>query len=157
MLERMTQMTAAQPPVSQAPFPQAASSAILEREGRYLLIRRRNPPSADLFAFPGGRAEPGETPAETALREFFEETGIAAHSPNLFATYDLETRNDEGVLVSHFFLSVFCVQADASTQAIAADDASDAGWFTLDEIRALAVPPSVLDCVERLAARDEDG
>jgi 8-oxo-dGTP diphosphatase len=39
--------------------PQAASSAILERDGRFLLIRRMNPPSADLFAFPGGRAEPG--------------------------------------------------------------------------------------------------
>jgi ADP-ribose pyrophosphatase YjhB (NUDIX family) len=151
MLARMTQTTAAKPA-----FPHAASSAILEREGRYLLIRRRNPPSADLYAFPGGRAEPGETPAETALREFLEETGIAAHSPDLFATYDLETRNEAGVLVSHFFLSVFRVQADAATQAIAADDAADAGWFTLQEIRALPVPPSVLDCVERLAARDED-
>jgi 8-oxo-dGTP diphosphatase len=50
------------------PSPQAASSAILERDGRFLLIRRMNPPSADLFAFPGGRAEPGETPADTALR-----------------------------------------------------------------------------------------
>lgn len=157
MLERMTQTTAQHPRLSQATRPQAASSAILEREGRYLLIRRRNPPSADLYAFPGGRAEPGETPAETALREFFEETGIVAHSPNLFATYDLETRNEEGVLASHFFLSVFRVAADATMQALAADDAADAGWFTLEEIRALPVPPSVLDCVERLAARDEDG
>jgi 8-oxo-dGTP diphosphatase len=151
MLARMTQTTAPKPA-----FPHAASSAILERQGRYLLIRRRNPPSADLFAFPGGRAEPGETPAETALREFFEETGIAAHSPELFATYDLETRNDEGLLVSHFFLSVFRVSADATTEAIAADDAADAGWFTLQEIRALPVPPSVLECVERLAALEED-
>jgi ADP-ribose pyrophosphatase YjhB (NUDIX family) len=50
------------------PAPQAASSAILERDGRFLLIRRMNAPSADLFAFPGGRAEPGETAEETALR-----------------------------------------------------------------------------------------
>lgn len=157
MLKRMTQTTAVPPVSPQTALPQAASSAILEREGRYLLIRRRNPPSADLYAFPGGRAEPGETPAETALREFFEETGIAAHSPALFATYDLETRNDAGVLVSHFFLSVFRVSADATTQAIAADDAADAGWFSLEEIRALAVPPSVLDCVERLAALAEPG
>ncbi|MGO7036614.1 NUDIX domain-containing protein, partial [Rhizobium ruizarguesonis] len=48
----------------------AASAAILERDGRFLLVLRRNPPSADMYAFPGGRAEPGETPEQTALREF---------------------------------------------------------------------------------------
>jgi ADP-ribose pyrophosphatase YjhB (NUDIX family) len=42
--------------------PALASSAILERNGRFLLIRRRNPPAADMFAFPGGRAEEGESP-----------------------------------------------------------------------------------------------
>src|SRR5262249_44037222 len=47
-----------------------ASSAILERDGRFLLVLRRNPPSADMYAFPGGRGEPGEMPEETALREF---------------------------------------------------------------------------------------
>jgi ADP-ribose pyrophosphatase YjhB (NUDIX family) len=128
--------------------PQAASSAILERDGRFLLIRRMNPPSADLFAFPGGRAEPGETPDETALREFFEETGVTARNPVLFATYDLMSEKEGG---SHFFLSVFRVEADADTEVVAADDAADPGWYTIEEIRSLPVPPSVLECAERLA------
>lgn len=128
---------------------QAASSAILERDGRFLLIRRTRPPSADLFAFPGGRAEPGETPAETAIREFFEETGIPARNPVLFTTFNFKKDRNDG---SHFFLSVFRVEADAEVQAIAADDAADAGWYTVEEIRALPVPPSVLECAERLAA-----
>jgi|GEM_PF-267118 len=131
---------------------QHASSAILERDGRLLLIRRRNPPAADLFAFPGGRAEPGESPAETALREFQEETGIAAYEPILFATYDLKTEAKDGEIESHFFLSVFTVKADASSEAIAADDAADQGWYTLEQIRGLPVPASVLDCVNKLAA-----
>ncbi|MGE7369987.1 NUDIX hydrolase [Neorhizobium sp. NPDC001467] len=138
-------------------FPRPASSAILERDGRFLLIRRINPPSADLFAFPGGRGEPGETAAETAVREFFEETGIPVTDPELFATYDLKTESHDGAVLSHFFLSVFLVKADATTQALAADDAADAGWYTVDEIRTLPVPPSVLDCVERLAARPAKG
>jgi ADP-ribose pyrophosphatase YjhB (NUDIX family) len=138
-----------------SPSPQLASSAILERDGRYLLIRRRNPPSAELFAFPGGRAEPGETPADTALREFFEETGIAARDPDLFAVYDLKTHDDEGRLVSHFLLSVFRVRADECCEAIAADDATDAGWYTPEEIRDLPVPPSVLECAERLAGLEK--
>ncbi len=116
------------------------------------MIRRRNPPAADLFAFPGGREEPGETPEETALREFFEETGIRAYDPKLFATYDVKTEDEEGKIQSHFFLSVFTVSADRNVIALAADDAADQGWYSLEEIRDLPVPPSVLDCVERLAA-----
>lgn len=135
--------------------PRLASSAILERHGRYLLIRRRNPPSADLFAFPGGRAEPGETPEQTAVREFEEETGIPVYGPELFATYDLPTRAENGEIISHFLLSVFLVKSDSLEDAIAADDASDAGWYTVEEIRTLPVPPSVLECAERLAERAE--
>ena len=111
-----------------------ASSAILIRDGRVLLIRRKNPPSYDMFAFPGGRAEPGETPDQTALREFEEETGIRAHSPELFATYDLISENPG----RHFFLSVFLVQASG------------------DEIaEAQAIPIAFLENILLLLKRDE--
>lgn len=126
--------------------PEAASSAILVRDGKILLIRRRNPPSFDMYAFPGGRAEPGETPDQTALREFEEETGIRAHSPRQFAFYDLQAENPG----RHFHLTVFLVEASADEIAEARDDAADAGWFTPAEIRRLNTPASVLDCVERL-------
>jgi mutator protein MutT len=125
---------------------EAASSAILIRDGRLLLIRRKNPPSYDMFAFPGGRAEPGETPDVTALREFEEETGIAAHNPRLFATYDLISENPG----RHFFLSVFLVEASAEEIAEARDDAADAGWYTPAEIRELNAPPSVIECAGRI-------
>lgn len=125
---------------------EAASSAILIRDGRMLLIRRKNPPSYDMFAFPGGRAEAGESPDETALREFEEETGIAAHSPKLYATYDLISENPG----RHFFLSVFLVEAGTEAIAEARDDAADAGWYTPAEIRQLNTPPSVLECAERI-------
>jgi ADP-ribose pyrophosphatase YjhB (NUDIX family) len=128
--------------------PQAASSAILERDGKFLLIRRKNPPAADLYAYPGGRAEPGETPAETAIREFFEETGIRVRDPVLFATYDLAGKDAAS---PRFLLSVFRVFSDDHQDAVAADDASDAGWFTPQEIRRLPSPKSVRECAERLA------
>lgn len=127
-----------------------ASSAILQRDGRFLLILRRNPPSKDMYAFPGGRAEEGETPDETAVREFAEETGIAVRNPRLFTTYDLIQHRQDGSVSSHFFLSVFLVDADEDAIATAADDAADVGWYSLEEIRRLPVPPSVLECVERL-------
>ena len=125
-----------------------ASSAVLERDGRYLLVLRRNPPAADMYAFPGGRGEPGESPAETALREFAEETGIVARKPRLFATYDLRSNSTGG----HYFLSVFRVEADPGAIAVAADDAAALGWFTAEEIAALPAPESVRDCLRRLEA-----
>jgi ADP-ribose pyrophosphatase YjhB (NUDIX family) len=129
-----------------------ASSAILERDGRFLLVLRRNPPSADMYAFPGGRAEPGETPDQTALRELREETGIQARNPRLFSTYDLKTHAPDGSISSHFFLSVFLVEADRHLVAEAADDAAAIGWYSVEEIRRMPVPQSVLECAERLAA-----
>lgn len=108
-----------------------------------------------MYAFPGGRAEAGETPDDTALREFEEETGIKARNPRIFATYDLKQHDAEGRLSSHFFLSVFRVEANVEAVAVAADDAADLGWFTVEEIRRLPTPSSVLECAERLARGEE--
>ena len=130
-------------------MPRLASSAIVERAGRYLLVRRGNPPAADLYAFPGGRAEPGETPAETALRELFEETGLIGRNPRLFEPVELLP--ETGASGSHFMLSVFQVDADDQQHAQAQSDALEAEWFLPQEILDLPIPESVRDCIVRLA------
>lgn len=122
-----------------------ASSAIVIDGDRYLLIRRANPPAQDLFAFPGGRAEPGETPAETALRELEEETGLKAENPRLFATYELPGKSGGG-----YFLSVFLVDCRQRGNVRALDDALEAGWYSAAEIGSIGVPQSVADCIARL-------
>jgi ADP-ribose pyrophosphatase YjhB (NUDIX family) len=134
--------------------PRLASSAIVERAGRFLLVRRGNPPAANLYAFPGGRAEPGETPAETALRELEEETGVVGSNPRLFETYELLP--EAGVAGSHYLLSVFRVDADGNSLAEARSDAVDVGWFLPEEIEDLPVPPSVRECLVKLASASTD-
>lgn len=129
--------------------PQPASSAIIERDGRYLLVLRSRPPLKAMYAFPGGRGEAGETPAETALRELVEETGIQGEKPELFATYDLPGRED-GPGSPSFFLSVFKVKAPADAVAVAADDAASVGWYTALEIEGMPAPDSVRECIVRL-------
>ena len=53
------------------------TAAVIERDGRVLIARRR---SGDRFGgvweFPGGKLEPGETPEEGLRREIDEELGL---------------------------------------------------------------------------------
>src|SRR5579871_1876950 len=52
-------------------------AAILERNGRILIGRRRPEQSHPLkWEFPGGKVEPGETPEQALARELEEELGI---------------------------------------------------------------------------------
>lgn len=72
-------------------FPEARISAVLvalfegDRGVEVLLTRRsmelRN--HGGEISFPGGRLDPGETPAETALREASEEVGLDPSSPTI--------------------------------------------------------------------------
>jgi 8-oxo-dGTP pyrophosphatase MutT (NUDIX family) len=52
-----------------------AAGVVLDDDGRVLLGRRAD---TGIWALPGGIIEPGEEPADAAVREIFEETGVIA-------------------------------------------------------------------------------
>jgi 8-oxo-dGTP diphosphatase len=59
--------------------PRAVVAAILERDGRILICRRREGQAhAGKWEFPGGKVEPGERFQEALRRELEEELGITA-------------------------------------------------------------------------------
>ncbi|HEU4839965.1 MAG TPA: CoA pyrophosphatase [Ilumatobacteraceae bacterium] len=77
-------------------FPDARASAVLValadgEEGAEVLLTRRSRhlrTHKGEISFPGGRMDPGETPAETALREAHEEVGLDPTLVTLFAELD---------------------------------------------------------------------
>ena len=62
----------------------AASAIVLDDAGRILLHTRTD---NGLWSIPSGSMEPGESIAETAIREIREETGIEARVKRLLGVY----------------------------------------------------------------------
>lgn len=54
----------------------AIASAVIVKDGRLLLARRREREGSLLWALPGGAIEPGESAEQAAEREAREETGL---------------------------------------------------------------------------------
>jgi 8-oxo-dGTP pyrophosphatase MutT (NUDIX family) len=52
-----------------------ASAVVLDDANRVLLVHHNK---IGLWLYPGGHVDPNETPAEAAVREVIEETGVAA-------------------------------------------------------------------------------
>ena len=125
-----------------APIP--AALAVVVRNGRVLLVRRAKAPNAGMWGFPGGSIEPGETVAEAAVRELREETGLIAEAGDVLTVIDVIHRDEDGTVRLHFVLVAVRCRWQAG-EARAADDAADARWFTVDEIRALGA-----DAIERV-------
>lgn len=57
--------------------PKVAAAVLIEHEGRVLLVRRANEPFRGLWTLPAGFINGGEDPAEAAVRECLEETGLS--------------------------------------------------------------------------------
>ena len=119
-----------------------------------LLVRRGRAPSRGLYAFPGGRIEPGETVEEAARRELIEETGLAAGDLAVLAEVAIKGERDDHPV--HYRLTVL-TGTWVGGEAVAADDAEAAGWFGLEELEKLPITVSVLEVArELLGARPAD-
>ncbi|MFE2096701.1 MULTISPECIES: bifunctional GNAT family N-acetyltransferase/NUDIX hydrolase [unclassified Streptomyces] len=87
----------------------AARVAVVDPEGAVLLFRYDNVETGVHWALPGGGLEPGEGPAEGALRELAEETGWTDLKPGpLLCTWEhdftrvgIAVRQHEHIYVTH--------------------------------------------------------
>lgn len=109
------------------------TDAIVFRNNRILLIKRKNDPYKNAWALPGGFINYGETVENACLRELEEETGLTGEIQNLSGVYSSPDRDPRGHTISiAFIVSV------KSSKFNAGDDAQEAKWFDMSKLPELA-------------------
>lgn len=112
--------------------PLASGEAVVIRDGRLLLIRRADD---GLWALPGGITDPGETAAQTARRELWEEAGIDGRVVELLGIFDSRLWHSDKRI--HFYHVVFRLEADDPEPRLSAE-ATAAAYFAADELPPLS-------------------
>lgn len=98
------------------------AGALVIRNGKVLLVRRAIEPFLGYWDIPGGFCEADEHPAETALREVREETGLAVELTGLLGLW-LDDYAGGATL------NVYYLARPLGRRLCPGDDADGAAWF----------------------------
>lgn len=113
---------------------------VVDDDGRLLLVRRANPPAQGTWSIPGGRVEAGETHEVAVVRELMEETGLTGRVVREVGTVRRESPSGDVYVIRDYVLDVADVDG-----VRAGDDASDANWFTREQLDELDTSPGLVD------------
>jgi 8-oxo-dGTP diphosphatase len=130
--------------------------AIVTRGDRILLARRGHPPMQGAWSIPGGRVEIDETLPQALRREIQEECTLDVTVGDVAIILDRITRGPDGAVVSHYLIIDFWATA-THDQARACSDASEVGWFTLEQIRQLPTTTNLAKYLEEALQRRAQG
>jgi 8-oxo-dGTP diphosphatase len=113
------------------------AAALVDADGRVLLAERpAGKQLAGLWEFPGGKAEPGERPEATLIRELREELGITVEEPCLapltFASHAYES--------FHLLMPLYvCRRWTGFVQPL---EGQRLAWARPNELRSYPMPPA---------------
>jgi len=110
--------------------PKVSAGALIEHEGRVVLVRRGIEPHVGSWGLPVGFTEYGETIEETAIRECREETGLEVELDDLLGVYSVQSS-----FYGHLVLILYSAHV-VGGEMEAGDDASEAGLFAPAELPA---------------------
>ncbi len=108
------------------------AAILVEKEGKILLVRRKNETFNGFWCLPGGHSEPGEEPADTAQREGNEEVGGVTVQGEPIMVFAHDWPGDSHVPENHVHRAhLFLGRVTGELKA--GDDAAELGWFSPEE------------------------
>lgn len=123
---------------------------VRDAAGRVLLVHDRE---SGLWTPPGGILEPGERPADGALREVWEEAGVTVRLTKLAGVFGgpgcvTHYRNGDRLA---WLAVVFAAEWVAGQPAGDGDETRDARWFDAGELASLPLKPEARIFIEAAA------
>jgi 8-oxo-dGTP pyrophosphatase MutT (NUDIX family) len=108
-----------------------AAGVVLDDDGRVLLGRRADTGN---WGLPGGIIDPGEEPADAAVREIYEETGVIA-VPELLVAVSVSgvVTYPNGDVVQYLEVLFRC-RATGGTARVNDSESVEVGWLPLDDL-----------------------
>lgn len=98
-----------------------------------LLIKRKNEPYKDCWAFPGGFINIEESAEDAAKRELKEETGLDVLNLHQLRAYSDPNRDPRERVITIAFIAI-----SEKKDVKGNDDAVEAGWFSINNLPPLA-------------------
>ncbi len=128
--------------------PLVGVGSIIIEGNRVVLVKRAHPPIQGQWSIPGGVLEVGELVREAAIREAREETGLIVEPGELLGVFDRILRDAEKRVQYHYVLIDFlCTRVGGDL--LAASDAAEVRWFTLEELPALELAEDTLEVIRK--------
>ena len=109
---------------------------VADRRGRILLVHDHD---SDYWTLPGGIIEPGETPADTAVREVWEEAGVHVRLTRLLGVIGgpgCETLYSNGDRIA-WVATLFAAEVDEAEPSADGLEARDAAFVSLADLPAI--------------------
>lgn len=124
--------------------PLLVSAVALVRDRRVLMVTARD---REVYYMPGGKIDPGETPAEAAAREAFEEVTLRLDPGELEELFEVRTQAHGEPLGREVHMRVF--RAETTAEPVPAAEVGALHWVTTGD--ADRCPPAGRDVLLRLA------
>ena len=110
--------------------------AIIEKEGKILLVKETKEIAKDLWSHPAGWIEVGENPFDAIKREIKEETGYDFNPTNIIGIYSFYKKHlkEKFDITPHSIKIIFTGKISENSTCELAKDVLENKWFSPEEI-----------------------